>query len=57
MEDYYVGSRTNITFLTGEPCNGKTEWLYNMLNKRKNDYIKSFENKIKRRFLAEQNDK
>ena len=43
MDDFYRGARTNVTFLTGMPQNGKTTWLYDMLAKRKKNYINKIE--------------
>ena len=57
MDDFYRGARTNVTFLTGMPQNGKTTWLYDMLAKRKQNYINKIERRIRARFLREQKEK
>lgn len=58
INDVYTGgTRTNVTFLTGEEKNGKTEWLYNMLNARKAGALEARFSKIKNRFLKEQKEK
>lgn len=58
IEDIYTGgTRTNVTFLTGEEKNGKTEWLYGMLNERKRGYLEGRFKKIQKRFLKEQKEK
>lgn len=57
INNYDSEYRTNITFLNGEPGNGKSTWLYNMLNKRKEKYIEKRKEDLKTKFLAEQETK